>query len=118
MDDISENGGKCGRKCITADLPILQPEEIDDRERLHSEFDITTADVVRAVRDEMARTVEDVLARRTRVLFLDANAAIELAPNVARTMAEERGRDAAWADQPIEDFQSVARGYLGIGLSS
>src|SRR5436190_8196168 len=118
VDKAIEIGNLGNRKCMTADLSIVGPEEIDDRERLHSEFDITTADVVRAVRDEMARTVEDVLARRTRFLFLDANAAIELAPNVARTMAEELGRDAAWADQQIEDFRSFARGYLGIGQSS
>jgi len=39
------------------------------------------------VRDEMAWTLEDVLARRTRALFLNARAAIEMAPRAADFLA-------------------------------
>ena len=50
------------------------------------------AEVVWAAREEMARTVEDVLARHTRALFLNARAAVEMAPQVAALMAREPGR--------------------------
>ena len=115
VDKAMEIGRLEKRKCITFDLPILPPEKLNNRERLHSELEVTGADFLRAVKNEMARTVEDVLSRRTRVLFLDANAAIELAPKVARMMAEEFGRDEAWIDQQIQEFRSVAGGYLGSG---
>ena len=60
----------------------------------------------------MARTVEDVLARRTRALFLNARAAIAMAPRVADLLARELGRDQAWRDAQVEAFNEVARGYL------
>jgi glycerol-3-phosphate dehydrogenase len=60
----------------------------------------------------MARTVEDVLSRRTRSLLLDARAAIEATPRVAQLLATELGRDAAWARAQIEEFTALARGYL------
>ena len=56
-------------------------------------MDYTAAEVIWAVRHEMARTVEDVLARRLRALFLDARAAVDMAPKVAALMgrrAKER----------------------------
>ncbi len=64
-----------------------------------------------AVREEMARTVEDVLARRMRALFLDAKAAIEIAPKVAAILADELGRNAAWVESQIKSFEDVAKGY-------
>lgn len=68
--------------------------------------------VRRFVREEMALTVEDVLARRTRVLFTDADAAVKLAPQVAAIMAAELGRDKQWTSRQIEDFGNLARSYL------
>jgi glycerol-3-phosphate dehydrogenase len=65
-----------------------------------------------AARFEMARTVEDVLARRTRALFLNARAAIAMAPRVADLLARELGRDQAWRDAQVEAFDEVAQGYL------
>lgn len=70
------------------------------------------AEVVWAVREEMARSVEDVLARRTRALFLDARAALRMAPTVARLMAQELGRDQAWIDAEVANFNSLAAQYL------
>ena len=64
-----------------------------------------------AVRHEMARTVEDVLARRTRALFLNARAAIEMAPAVAALMAAELGRDDAWIAAQVRAFGEVAKNY-------
>ncbi len=58
-------------------------------EKLHPKFEIKAGEVIWCVRNEMARTVEDFLARRTRVLFLDAKASIEMAPTVAKLMAKE-----------------------------
>jgi glycerol-3-phosphate dehydrogenase len=64
-----------------------------------------------AVRAEMARTVEDVLARRCRALFLDAEAARTLAPQVAAILARELGRDAAWERQQVAEFTTLAARY-------
>jgi glycerol-3-phosphate dehydrogenase len=71
----------------------------------------TGAQVVWAVRHEFARTVEDVLARRCRALFLNAAAAIRMAPAVADLMARELGRDAAWQQREVAAFQRLALGY-------
>jgi glycerol-3-phosphate dehydrogenase len=63
-------------------------------------------------RHEMARTVEDVLARRTRLLFLDARAALALAPQTARELAQALGRDAEWTASQITAFTETARHFL------
>lgn len=81
-------------------------------ERLHPEMDFTLAEVVLAVRNEMARTIEDVLARRVRLLFLDAAAAITCAPVVADILARELGKDEIWKNQEVERFRIFAEGYL------
>jgi glycerol-3-phosphate dehydrogenase len=60
----------------------------------------------------MARTVEDVLARRTRALFLDARAAIEMAGDTARLLARELQRDEDWQAQQVDAFRALADGYL------
>ena len=60
----------------------------------------------------MARTVEDVLARRTRALFLDARAAIEIAPMVAEIMADELGKDGGWIASQIGQFNETAKTYV------
>ena len=60
----------------------------------------------------MARTVDDVLSRRTRSLVLDARAAMEAAPLVARLLASELGRDGGWVQAQIESFTDLAEGYL------
>ncbi len=67
--------------------------------------------VIWAARHEMARTVEDVLARRTPALLLDARAAVGAAPAVARLLAEELGRDEAWQRRQVEEFGRVAAKY-------
>lgn len=65
-----------------------------------------------AVRKEMARTVDDVLARRIRLLFLDAAASVSLAPGVAQIMAEELGKDNEWQRQQVEDYNEIAKAYF------
>ncbi|MGA2570008.1 MAG: glycerol-3-phosphate dehydrogenase/oxidase [Terracidiphilus sp.] len=79
---------------------------------LHPRLPFRLREVVWAARHEMARTVEDVLARRTRALFLDARAAIEAAPAVASLLARELERSEAWAADDLRSFQETAQGYL------
>lgn len=82
------------------------------RERLHPKFAHIGAEVVWACRHEMARTVEDVLARRMRILFLDAEASIQMAPQVAAIMASELGNDEEWTTKQVESYMRVAQNYL------
>jgi glycerol-3-phosphate dehydrogenase len=79
---------------------------------LHPALPYCGAEVVWAARVEMARTVEDVLARRTRALFLNARAAVGMAPEAARLLARELGRDQAWQEQQVNAFRAVAAGYV------
>ncbi|HXO18718.1 MAG TPA: glycerol-3-phosphate dehydrogenase/oxidase [Thermoanaerobaculia bacterium] len=79
---------------------------------LHPNLPYRAVQVVWAARHEMARTVEDVLARRTRALLLDARASLEIAPEVARILAKELGRDEAWQARQVAEYREVARGYL------
>jgi len=79
---------------------------------VHPGLEIREGHVRGAVVHEMARTVEDVLARRTRMLFLDAKASIEAAPAVARLLARELGRDGAWIANQIGAFEETAQAYL------
>src|SRR5690606_12968141 len=81
-------------------------------EQLHAGFPYRKAQVIWAVRNEMAMTVEDVLSRRIRMLFLDAHAAIQAAPEVARLMAEEMGKDESWQEEQLQNFTVLAEGYL------
>ena len=96
-------------------LLTLLTETPDWRKKLHHRMDYTGAEVIWAVRYEMARTVEDVLARRLRALFLDTRAAVDMAPTVARLMAAELNRDKKWEDNQVDDFIKIAEGYLPIG---
>jgi glycerol-3-phosphate dehydrogenase len=81
-------------------------------ELLHPALPYCKAEVVWAVREEMARTVEDVLARRTRALFLNARAAREMAPAVASLMASELGWNDAEKARQVAAFHAVARNYI------
>ncbi len=86
------------RPCITRSLRIHDPGAHDDSAAWFG-------------RHEMARTVEDVLARRTRLLFLDARAAVDLAPQVARELALELGRDETWQQAQRTSFNETASHY-------
>jgi glycerol-3-phosphate dehydrogenase len=98
-----------------SDAPKLQ-QLVRERpaldEKLDERLPLRAVQVVWAARHEMARTVEDVLSRRTRSLLLDAQAAIDVAPAVAELMADERGRDEAWQTQQVEAFRAVADRYV------
>jgi glycerol-3-phosphate dehydrogenase len=81
-------------------------------ERLHPDLPYLRAEVVWAARREMARTVEDVLSRRTRALLLDARASVAAAPVVAGLLAGELGWDGDWAAGQVAGFEALARGYV------
>jgi glycerol-3-phosphate dehydrogenase len=93
-----------------SDAPLIAQLE-QDGEPLDSELPYTAAEVIWAVREEMARTVEDVLARRTRALFLNSEAALRMAPRVAHLMAAEMNQDAAWEAAQLESFRQTAANY-------
>ncbi|MGB3778402.1 MAG: glycerol-3-phosphate dehydrogenase/oxidase [Tunicatimonas sp.] len=81
-------------------------------EMLHDRLKVTKAQVVWAVRHEMARTVEDFLSRRTRALLLDARASAEMAPEVARLMADKLDKDETWQQDQVAQYQELVKGYI------
>ncbi|MCP2043426.1 glycerol-3-phosphate dehydrogenase/oxidase [Pontibacter sp. HSC-36F09] len=93
-------------------LQALMQSEPELAHKLHPDFSYTLAEVVWAVRYEMARSVEDVLARRLRVLFLDARAAQEMAPVVAEVMALELNREEVWQREQTAAFEMLVKHYL------
>jgi len=119
-------------ECKTKEIPVhgykVKPESVfgSDEEKinelveqdpslvklLHEQFSYKEADVVWAVRNEMAVTIEDILARRIRLLFLDARAAIQVAPRVAALMAKELNHDEKWIETQIKEFTQLAKAYL------
>jgi len=130
-------GGMEPRECVTKNLNIhgfhTHPERFGDlaaygsdapgvealissdpalARTIHPRLGLRAGEVVWAVREEMARTVDDVLARRTRSLILDARAAMEAAPRVAELMAPELEKDPSWAHEQAEAFTRMAEGYL------
>ncbi len=97
-----------------ADAAAIQALAASDAtlaEPLHSNLPMIGAEIVWAAREEMARTVEDALARRTRALFLNSRAAIEMAPRAAELLARELNRDAAWIQEQILAFRALASQY-------
>lgn len=97
-----------------SDAPAIQALLASDpalAQVLHPDLPYCAAEVVWSARHEMARTVEDILARRLRALFLNARAAIAMAPRVAELLAGELGRDVAWQKNQIQWFGKLAENY-------
>lgn len=121
VDEVARIAGLDERPCRTAELPLHGPDDPElaqlaaERpgwdEPLHLSLPYHVCDVVHAARHEMARTVEDVLARRTRALLLDARASEEVAPAVAALLAAELGRDETWQREQVAGYGELARGY-------
>lgn len=98
-----------------ADIPAIKALMESDQgmaEKLHPKYDYTVAEVVWAVREEMALDVEDVLARRVRLLFLDARVAVEIAPRVAQIIAKELGYDQTWIEEQVKTFIELSKHYI------
>ena len=137
IDKAIELGKLPRKECVTADLTLYSADGsanqeshlyiygseqnqlqglIDSRsdlaEKLHNNLEFTMAEVYWAIKNEMARTVEDVLARRVRVLFLDARAAIECAPKVAEMLRIHLGKDQRWKLEEINRFEQIAKQYV------
>lgn len=82
------------------------------REKIHPDYAYTTAQVIWSIKHEMAITIEDVLARRIRLLFLDANAALASAPLVASIMAAELNKNEEWVKYELDHFGALAQRYM------
>lgn len=89
----------------------MMEADISFHEKIHPQYPYTKAEVIWFVQNEMALTVEDILARRIRLLFLDAKAAIAAAPVVAVILAKELHKDEQWISQQIIDFKKLADSY-------
>ncbi len=92
-------------KKMCAEYPLL-------KEPILNTYAFTKAQVVWAAKHEMARTIEDVVARRFRLLFLDAQAAIDAAPIVGAILKDELNKDDDWLRHQIESFTELAQSYL------
>ncbi len=79
---------------------------------LHDELPYCLAEIIWGIREEMAHTLDDLLARRTRALFLDSKATLEIAPKIAFILAEEKGLGKDWEKSELERFKRVAQNYL------
>lgn len=90
----------------------LQNNEVELKEKLHPNYEYTMAEVAWSIRYEMARTIDDILARRVRLLFLDAPAAIASSEKVAKLLAKELGYDEAWIKKQVSEFKTLAKGFL------
>jgi glycerol-3-phosphate dehydrogenase len=90
----------------------LLREDARYAEKIHPALEVRAGEVVWAARREMARTVEDVLARRTRCLLLDARSALEAAPRVAKILGEALGRNEGWRRNQVRDFERVVGNTL------
>lgn len=107
IDIAIEKNNLPGNPCITRELKLYG----HDRD-LYSPASIAIEDIQKAVTEEMCMTVEDYLSRRTRLLLLDARAAMEAAPFVAKTMAAAMNKDDDWIKQQASEFNAVAKNYI------
>ena len=132
-EDCVDHAATLGRldekPCVTKELPIHGATEQEHEgplavygsdaeaiaaqgmERIHPDLPVFWAQLDWAIEHEMARTVDDLLARRTRALLLDAKAAMEAAPAVAHRLAEALGQDRMWAERQVLAFNRIAEGY-------
>lgn len=136
VNSVIRTAGLEERKCVTKGLKIHSSKISTDKShwqiygtdrfliqelikenpewnvKLHPRFPNIKAEVIWAVRNEMAYTVEDVLARRLRILFVDARAALEMSREVATLIATETGRNSDWIDEQIKAFKFISSDYL------
>jgi glycerol-3-phosphate dehydrogenase len=94
------------------EIQNMMNEDVSLAERIHPDHAYTKAELIWSIRNEMALQVEDILARRSRILFIDAEAAIASVDKVAAIMAKELNKDNWWVRQQIAQFTELAKGYL------
>jgi len=114
VDPFSEYGSDAAELAALAGqrMRLNTGVDLDLGEPLHPDLPICGAHLLWAVRHEMARKLDDLLARRTRALFLNARAALAIAPIAVEILATELGRDSAWAEAELARFNELASGYL------
>jgi len=93
-------------------LKTLMQTGSDLDKLIHPALPYRYVEVIWALRYEMARTLTDILARRTRALILDARASMEIAPKIAAVMAVELGKDKSWEEQQVKSFLELAKNYI------
>jgi len=111
VNAAARRAGLSFRACTTAPLALHEASRTSGPP-LHPSLPYSAEDVLRGVRHEMARTITDLLARRTRALILDARASAQIAPQVAALMATELGRNEAWQEDQLRAFRALAGTYL------
>ena len=111
MENSSELGDLEVYGADAEQIKALAAADPELGKRLHPALPVIGAEIVWAAREEMARTVEDALARRTRALFLNARAAMEMATAAASLMARELNRDRDWAITQTSAFRQLAQQY-------
>ncbi len=94
------------------EIKALAAEQPELENKLHEGLPYTEMEVLWAVRQEMAQSVSDILARRTRSLILDAKAAKECAPRVAAIAAKELGKDETWQKEQVAAFNTLTEKYI------
>ena len=124
------------RNCVTSELKLATLATGNSLDRLHvygdrffeisqlisdnsglgipidHRFPYTRAEIMWICRNEMPLMIEDMLARRTRALFLNARASSEIAAEVASVMAEELGHDLKWQKEQIESYNQLVKNYI------
>jgi glycerol-3-phosphate dehydrogenase len=137
VDHAARVGGLPGRPCATASLKLhgwvqnprrnhshleVYGSDLADLQNLieanpewskpiHPALPYLSGEAIWAIRHEAARSVEDILTRRIRALFLDTRASLEAAPRIAALAAQELERDRAWQDDQVERFRRLAEDY-------
>jgi glycerol-3-phosphate dehydrogenase len=136
IDEAIKAGFLKEAKCSTSNLMLASPASNDISDRLHiygdhasdiekiisenpglglkldSRLPYTKAEILWICRNEMPVKLEDILARRTRSLFLNAHASAEIAPEVAALMAMEFGYDREWESDQVESFLQLVKNYM------
>lgn len=87
-------------------------DEEGNRDLVHPDLPLKIGEVRWFARQEMARTVDDVLSRRSRCLLFDAKAARQASSVVARVLAQELKKEKAWEEEQHRDFEALSRNYL------
>jgi len=90
----------------------LYTENKSYQELIHPAYSITKGQIIFSIRFEKAKTIEDLLARRTRLLFLDAVVSILVAPKIAQILATELNKGPKWLQTEIENFIKIANTYI------
>ena len=112
VDRAAELADLESRPCVTGEIELgSEGVGLSGAERIGDSLPYSWNDVERAVKEEMAMTVDDVVSRRTRALFLDLKAAEEMAPKIAERMADVLGKGDDWISAQLASFEDIASAY-------